>query len=238
MAFDSRFHTTCCSRAGSPDTDRPRLVSSDVDLRPWSRHPRGASRPHRGRSTRDRRSCMSSCSLPATMRLMSSRSEMSCAWMRVLRATTSRPRSRMRRVARRCAPSAASTPRIAFNGVRSSCDTIATNSSLTRLRALGFRPCHAFGFEQPIPFGGARLAARVMSRAIFETPMMLPDVVEHRRHRQRDRHQPSVLGDADRLEVVDALAAPYPRKDLDLLRSADPPESGCESFLPINSSAG
>ena len=71
---------------------------------------------------------ISSRILPETMRLMSSRSSMSWVWARVFRSMTSSPcwvcAAVIVPVRRRC-----DHPRMAFSGVRSSCDTVARNSS-------------------------------------------------------------------------------------------------------------
>ena len=57
-----------------------------------------------------------------------------------------------------------------------------------------------------------------MSRTIFDAPMIVPDVVAHRRDGQRDVEPPSILRHAHGLEVVDAFAAPQPRQDVVFLR--------------------
>ena len=58
-----------------------------------------------------------------------------------------------------------------------------------------------------------------MSRAIFDAPMTCARVIPDRRNRQRDLEPAAVLGQADRLEVVDPLAEPEPRDDVGLLVS-------------------
>ena len=76
--------------------------------------------------------CTSSRSLPELMRLMSSRSSMSCAWTRALRSMVSRP-ARSSSALRLVMRSTWAQPRMAFSGVRSSCDSVARNSSLASL---------------------------------------------------------------------------------------------------------
>jgi hypothetical protein len=106
------------------------------------------------RSTR----CTSSKSLPETIRLMSSRSEMSSAWARVFRLMISSPWSVSGSLG--CRSNSSVQPRMALSGVRSSCETIARKSSLTRLARSASVRAVALGFQEPlaIEFGGATLA--------------------------------------------------------------------------------
>ncbi len=99
-----------------------------------------------GSSTR----CTSSRILPDVMRLMSSKSEISCVCTRAFRSMTSTPR----------AVTAGSSPflrrrwvqpRIAFSGVRSSCDSVARKSSLSCARPLDRGARLLLVLEQHLP---------------------------------------------------------------------------------------
>ena len=96
-------------------------------------------------------------------------------------------------------------PSIAFSGVRSSCETIATKSSLSAAGALGFRARRALGFEQPLPLGRGALLIADVARDL-RGAHHAAGAVAHRRHGQRHVEQPPVLGAADGLEVLDTLA--------------------------------
>ena len=65
-------------------------------------------------------------------------------------------------------------PRIEVNGVRSSCETIARNSSLVRLAASASRRASCSRPRNCSRSASNRLRS-VMSRAIVETPIVLPD---------------------------------------------------------------
>ena len=71
-------------------------------------------------------------SLPVTMRETSSRSSISRACARALRSMLSRPRARVASSAL-VERSTRAHPSTAFSGVRSSCDSVARNSSFSRL---------------------------------------------------------------------------------------------------------
>ena len=91
MAFDSRFQTTCCRRPGSPEIgpaagSRMRSTRMPLASAAGVTVSIAASMNESGCS-----GCMSSRSLPEMMRLMSSRSSMSCVWTRALRSIVSRP---------------------------------------------------------------------------------------------------------------------------------------------------
>ena len=226
---------TCWILAGSPDTGRV-----GVQRRPHvdavSTRPR-AARSRRRPAAIDSTSTLwtSSWSLPATIRLMSSKSEMSCACTRVLRATTSRPRSRM-----------AGILAASHHQLRPRQDRIQRRSQLVRdhrhevvlhaARALGLGAGRALGLEQPIALGDGGLPLGDVAGNLRDADDRAR-VVEHRRDRQRDMQPPSVFGDPLGLEVVDALAATNTREDLiflglSLRRDEDP------DVRPINSAAG
>ena len=128
IAFESRFQTTCCSRAGSASTgpaSGSTATSSSIlfmSARPWTASI-AASRTTTGSTGR-----RSTWSLPVTMRDTSSRSSISCARSFVFRSITSRPCAAR---AEASAPTRRSRahPSMAVSGVRSSCETIARNSS-------------------------------------------------------------------------------------------------------------
>ena len=132
MAFDSRFHTTCCRRTGSPE------IGPMPGSMTFSSRISFASAAVFTVSTASSMNVdgltgwMSSRSLPEVMRLMSSRSSISCVWARALRSMASRPFARSlasfeleRRIF--------DHPRMALRGVRSSCESVARNSSLMSL---------------------------------------------------------------------------------------------------------
>ena len=132
MALASRFQTICCRRAGSPRTapaPSSRSISSPIPLAlaagrtvsaaASTAAPRSASRT-------------SSFSLPRTIRATSSRSSTICAWVVALRSMASMARS-VAEASSRPVRSSRDQPSTAFSGVRSSCETVAMNSSLARL---------------------------------------------------------------------------------------------------------
>ena len=200
-AFDRRFHTTCCSRAASPAIGPP--ASSDVVIEICFAEA-SCRTVSTASDTIDATSTFwfSSRSLPATMRLMSSRSEISCAWTRVLRATTSRPRSRILGSSR---PRIISSvhDRMALSGVLSSCDTIARNSSFTRLARSASRARRALGLEEALAFGDGALLLRDVARDLRRADHA-PDPAPDRRDGERDLDVGAVLPPADRLEMIDA----------------------------------
>ena len=81
---------------------------------------------------------MPSRTLPWMMRDMSRRSSTSCACARVLRSMTSSA-CPCRDASSEPVLSSDTQPKIAFSGVRSSCDTVAMNSSFARLSASALR---------------------------------------------------------------------------------------------------
>ena len=123
---------------------------------------------------------VSSCSLPETMRLMSRRSAMSCACALVLREMMSNPRSSIAESSRPRIISCVH-PRIALSGVLSSCETMATNSSLIRLaRSASARALRSASSSRSRSAAASCRSTSerrrsVISRAIFETPMIAPD---------------------------------------------------------------
>ena len=92
-AFDSRFHTTCCRRSGSPETGPTRGSMTALDA-----HALGVGRRlHGGDGVVDdagsSTGCTSSRILPETMRDTSSTSSTICVSQRALRSSVSRPRA-------------------------------------------------------------------------------------------------------------------------------------------------
>ncbi len=155
---------------------------------------------------------ISRVSLPATMRLMSSRSEMSWACSRVLRATTSRPRCTSAGSPALRAISCVQ-PRMALSGVRSSCDTIATKSSFTRLARSASAPGRAFRLEQPVAFEDRAFLIGDVARDLRGADHPARRVA-HGRDGERHVHQTPVLGDAYGLEVFHPHAVADARDDL------------------------
>jgi hypothetical protein len=138
MAFDSRFHTTCWSLTGSPAT-----VTTPVSITLRSVTP-FASAAGRTASTAASMKEFGSTgrtsmrSLPVMARDTSRRSSMSCACARALRSMVSKARPAL-------PPSSCpmrsmcAQPRIAVSGVRSSCETVARNSSFRRFASCASR---------------------------------------------------------------------------------------------------
>jgi hypothetical protein len=131
-ALVRRFQTTCCSRSGSPSTGPTPGSTSLRTVNDFaateactasSAHPTISDRSSRRTFSRSR---------PDTMRFMSSRSSMSCACARALRAMVSSPR-RVSASPTARASSSVDHPSTALSGVRSSCDSVARNSSFSRL---------------------------------------------------------------------------------------------------------
>ena len=131
-AFETRFHTTCCRRSGSPVMVGTSGGTSTPSAIPFaSAEGRTASTPASitgtitiGRTSRR--------SLPVMMRETSSRSPMSWVCARTLRSMTSSPR-RIDGWSRVPERSMTVQPRMGVSGVRSSWDRVARNSSLARL---------------------------------------------------------------------------------------------------------
>jgi hypothetical protein len=130
IPFATRFHTTCWRRAGSPETG-PACESRTE----WTRTPL-ASAIGLSDSRADSiavagmRGWTSSRIVPVMMRETSRRSSMTRACARAFRSITStawRSRASLRSVRR----STCAHPRMALSGVRSSCETVARNSSLS-----------------------------------------------------------------------------------------------------------
>ncbi len=158
IAFDSKFQTTCWSLTGSPG-----IEIAPVSITFWTRTP-FASAAGLTASTAasmnvfgsDGRTSMRN--LPVMIRETSSRSSTSCACALALRSIVSRafavcsseswPRRSIR-----------AHPRIALNGVRSSCEMVARNSSFSTLDSSAWR---------------YKRFCSVMSRAILEAPTISP----------------------------------------------------------------
>ncbi len=134
IALDRRLQTTCCSRAKSPRTmPVPLASSSGTSFSPFvcaagSIVSSAASTTRRGSTLTSSRD-----TFPVTIRDASSKSSIRRFCARALRSIVSRARvcvtSSRRRVRR-----SVIHPKIAFSGVRSSCDIVARNSSLRRLK--------------------------------------------------------------------------------------------------------
>ena len=128
-------------RSGAAASRSPRTTTGVSGMRD-----RRARRPWRARPTRSPRHRLlrsvrratwgagSSCSSPVSAFDTSSRSPVSCAWSLTLRSIDSSPRPDVSRsslpVRSRC-----TQPSTAFSGVRSSCETVARNSSFIRFAA-------------------------------------------------------------------------------------------------------
>ena len=112
---------------------------------------------------------------------MSSRSEISCGLQaRVALDHVEAARER-RPASRRCGVSICAQPRIAFSGVRSSCETVATNSSLSRLARSASRARRALALEQLLALALGRLLLALGCA-------LLGDVAEH----EHDAHDLAV----------------------------------------------
>jgi hypothetical protein len=109
-------------------------------------------------------------------------------------------------------------PKIEFSGVRSSCDTVASNSSFAVFRASARRRV-LLARQQSGPLLLQATPLADVSRDL-EALTMAAGVLDGR---DRDRYVDvsTVLGLADGLEVIDALAAADPGEDV-LLRRAGP----------------
>ena len=138
IAFDNRFQTTCCRRTGSPLTtpsDGSASVSTRMNLA--SAAGRSVSTPWRTSATRST-SRTSSRSVPLIACDTSSRSLISRVCARALRSMVSIAVCR-RRSSRSPDASMCAQPWIAVSGVRSSCDRVIRNSSLSVLAASASR---------------------------------------------------------------------------------------------------
>ena len=111
----------------------PRAVERRPRARsPWPRPPARAASTAASTTASRSTGCTSSRSLPVTMRETSSRSSMSCVCARALRSMTSRPRARVGRVELRRPAQHARPAEDRVSGVRSSWESVARNSSLSR----------------------------------------------------------------------------------------------------------
>ncbi len=137
-ALDSRFHTTCWSRSGSPETTAPPSTVEQRSTplasaagRTTSSAARTVPSSSSGRSSRR--------SLPVMMRETSRRSSMSLACARALRSMAARPLASTAGSAAEAPRRSCDQPSTALSGVRSSCDTTPRNSSLARLASSELR---------------------------------------------------------------------------------------------------
>ena len=132
-AFVSRFQNTCCRRPGSPRSRPARRIQRDAQSQLACASTDGLTASIAALMTSLRSTgCTSSCTLPEMMRLMSSRSSMICACDARIALDRLEAASRgpgCRAGSRR---SSVAQPRIALSGVRSSCETVARNSSFSR----------------------------------------------------------------------------------------------------------
>ncbi|MNC85045.1 hypothetical protein D3C83_06170 [compost metagenome] len=129
QAFDRMFHTTCCKRSASPLTTGPSSTSR-LSATPLAA---AAGRTASAASATTRASdtgCRCSVARPPIMREMSRTSAINCAWALALRSMMARMSS-TRFASKRACRSIETQPRMALSGVRSSCDTIARNSSFS-----------------------------------------------------------------------------------------------------------
>ena len=106
------------------------------------------------------------------MRETSSRSSTICVCARALRSMVSQRRARPGRRAASPRAQQRDQPRMALSGVRSSCESIARNSSLTRLARFGLAAQPPLGREHALELGferaflGTRSCASPTSRSI------------------------------------------------------------------------
>jgi hypothetical protein len=137
-ALDNTLITTCCSRSGSPKMKgMPRSICMAIRTRFSSAAGRTASRAAPMIASRCTGASRSS-SFPDTMRDTSSNCSSSCACARALRSIASHAYAA--RDGSICSVrSIVAQPSTALMGVRSSCDTVARNSSLARLAACASR---------------------------------------------------------------------------------------------------
>ena len=131
MAFDSRFHITCCRRPASPRMRSTSGSSASAISMPRASAAGRTVATAASITSASRTGSTSSRTLPETIALMSSRSSMIWVCTRALRSIASRPFASDGSAAVR--RSTCTQPRIGVIGVRSSCDSVATNSSFMRL---------------------------------------------------------------------------------------------------------
>ncbi len=103
-------------------------------------------------------------------------------------------------------------PRIAFSGVRSSCDSVARNSSLsTPRRSASARAKRSEASKRSRSSRASRMAE--MSRAILDAPMMRPPESRIGETVRGDVHEPPVARSASRLVMLDAVPGADLRED-------------------------
>ena len=180
-AFDSRFQTTCCSRSGSPQLGMPPALEAPLAWRTPLASAAGRIELHRGRRTSATRS-----NGPVVEAQLAADDARDCRAgprsagpaLRVAldlleRAIASWARSR------RCARSSCVQPRMALSGVRSSCESVARNSSFRRLASRSrtsssARSCSARGAARPLRAAGRRWPGTGrLSRASIRSSMRL-----------------------------------------------------------------
>ena len=171
-AFDKRFQKICCNRSGSPITG-PTSGSKCVSRATPFSTAVGRILSSAAASTFTRSTGRAfSRNRPARILDTSSRSSIRLACCFAFRpivstALATRPGS--------CGVLASNCvqPRMAFRGVRSSCDSVTRNSSLARFAAsASVRACCSRASSSSRSL--AELFTAVMSRAIFEAPMICP----------------------------------------------------------------
>ena len=171
-AFESKFQTTCCNRAGSPETG-PVFASSDGSSLIIFAFAAGSTASIAASITGTSSTLeISRRRLPVMTRDTSSRSSISCACAFALRSTVSRA----------CLDVASSNsfmrsnliqPSIAVSGVLSSCESIARNSSFVRFASSASTRAN-FSRSKSSSRSFSASFRFVMSCAIVDAPMILP----------------------------------------------------------------
>ncbi len=180
IALVSRFQTTCCRRPASPLT-----IMRDGSSRLRSRMSLDAAAGVAESSAACTMSSMATCcrssrSLPVMIRLRSSRSSISCTCARALRSMTSMARRWSSGLVVSPFSRICVHPRIELSGVRSSCDSVARNSSLMRvarcaaMRALRSASRISSRCWCSVSMASTRLLS-VMSRESLAKPIRRPD---------------------------------------------------------------
>src|SRR5262249_24997940 len=210
-ALDRRFQMTCCKRSASPDTG-PADGSSDEMITIFLAS--AAGRPITlASSTIGTRSPMltSMRSCPVIMRDTSSSSPISLFCALALLFMTSSARANLSSPSR-LPLSIFDHPRMELSGERSSCETVARNSSLRRLACSdSARAADSCSYAARIS-SSARLRS-VTSRAILDAPMTSPRAsLIGDRVSEISTSLPSLRRHG--LEVLDVLAAPHALHDI------------------------
>ena len=166
IALDSRFQTTCCSRLGSPEIGPARGSSSFSSRMPL------ASAAGRTVSTAASMNATRLDRLHVEPHLAGDDAAHVEQVFDQLRLHAGVALDRLEALAadrrRRCVPrrSTCDQPRIALSGVRSSCDSVARNSSFMRAHALGCGARGALALEQLLALLGRLLRRLVEPRVV------------------------------------------------------------------------